>query len=94
MRKIKKFNEEWGYNPGKKADHELAEEIVNDLLPRFQKMREEGKQITISYFDKYMKERGASFELSDSVMNILVDRGFDFDIEKDEDIDFTEPYIK
>jgi DNA recombination-dependent growth factor C len=93
MKKIKKFNEKWDYNPGKVADHELAEEIVDDLLPRFQKMREEGERITVSDFDKYMEERGATFELCDSVMNILVNRGFDFDIEKDGEMDLPEPYL-
>ena len=36
MRHLKKFNEDWKYVPGKQADNELAEEIANDLLPRFQ----------------------------------------------------------
>ena len=70
-----------------------AEEIANDLLPRFQKMREEGQQVTVADFDKYMEERGATFELSDSVMNMLVEMGFDFDIEKD-DVEVEEPFLK
>ena len=93
MRHLKKFNEDWKYVPGKQADNELAEEIANDLLPRFQKMREEGQQVTVADFDKYMEERGATFELSDSVMNMLVEMGFDFDIEKD-DVEVEEPFLK
>lgn len=93
MKNLKKFNEKWDYTPGKVADHELAEEIANDLLPRFQKMREEGKKVTVADFDKYMEERGATFELSDSVMNILVSNGFDFDVEEDEEADLPEPYL-
>lgn len=93
MKHLKKFNENWKYVPGKKADHELAEEIANDLFPRFQKMRREGQQVTVADFDKYMEERGATFELSDSVMNMLVEMGFDFDIEKD-DVEVEEPFLK
>lgn len=83
MKHLKKINEHWKYVSSKQADYELAKEIANDLFPRFQKMRKEGKRITVDFFDKYMEERGATFELSDSVMNILVEMGFDFDIEQD-----------
>lgn len=93
MKHLKKFNEGWDYVPGKEADHELAEEIANDLLPRFKKMREDGQQVTVADFDKYMEERGATFELSDSIMNILVSDGFDFDVEEDDE-EYPEPFLK
>lgn len=64
---------------------DLGEEIAQDLLPRFQKMRSEGQLVTGSDFDKYMEERGADSELSDSVMHSLVKMGFDFDIEYEDD---------
>lgn len=85
MKHLKKFNEGWDYNPSVVADNDLAQDIANDILPRLQKMRSEGKFVTTEVFDEYMKERGSSFELSDSVMNILVDMGFDFDIIKSEE---------
>jgi hypothetical protein len=55
-------------------------------------MRSNGEIVTLSYFDKYMQERGADFNLSDSVMHHLVNMGFDFDIDEEDydsdDIDF------
>lgn len=69
----------------------LGEEIAQDLLPRFQKMREEGQTVTVADFDRYMEERGADAELSDSVLHYLVNIGFDFDIEgEDEDYEDVE----
>ena len=71
---------------------DLGEQIAHDLLPRFQKMRSNGEIFTLSDFDKYMQERGAGSELSDSVMHHLVNMGFDFDIDEEDyysdDIDF------
>ena len=72
----------------------LGEEIAQDLLPRFQKMRSEGQVVTVSDFDKYMEERGADSELSDSVMGYLVNMGFDFDIEGEEDYEDVEFELK
>lgn len=71
----------------------MVEEIANDLFPRFEKMREEGKKVTVDFFDKYMQERGATFELSDSVMNVLIEMGFDFDTEQDR-VEIEEPFLK
>lgn len=69
----------------------LGEEIAQDLLPRFQKMRSEGQIVTVADFDKYMEERGADSELSDSVMHYLVNMGFDFDVQgEDEDYEDVE----
>lgn len=89
MKYLKKFNEH-------KFDElsDLGEDIATDLLGRFQKMREEGKIVTVDDFDKYMSERGADSDLSHSVMNHLVNMGFDFDIEKEEDEEYPEPFLK
>src|SRR5574343_1624672 len=76
MKHLRRFNEELS---------DLSEDIAKDLLPRFQKMREDGKLITVDVFDKYMKERTADSEMSHAVMNHLVNMGFDFDFEEDED---------
>lgn len=86
MKYLKKFNEH------KITD--LGEDIAKDILPRFQKMRDNGDEVTVDIFDNYMKERGASSDVYHSVMNYLVDMGFDFDIENDEDGEFDEPFLK
>ena len=83
MKYLKKFNEQLS---------DLGEDIANDLLPRFQKMRNNGETVTVDIFDEYMDERGADSELSHSVMNHLVNMGFDFDIEREEE--YPEPYLK
>ena len=69
--KIKKFNE--------MADFDLANDIAKDLLPKLQKRREDGEEISVENFDKFMKENGADLSMADAVINCLVDFGFDFD---------------
>lgn len=88
MKYLKTFNES--------NTDDLGEQIATDLLPRFKKMREEGNIITVDFFDEYMEKRGASPDLYHSVMNHLVNMGFDFDSEPKsiDDIDYEEPYIK
>ena len=88
MKHLKRFNES--------KIKDLGEIIAIDLLPRFQKMRDEGNTITVDYFDQYMKERGATPDLYHSVMNYLVNMGFDFDTESKsvDDMDYEEPYLK
>ena len=83
MKHLRKFNENWQPRTKVSADIELAEEIADDLLPRFQEMRSKGETITVDNFDVYMEERGSTPELADAVLHILVDKGFDFDSEKD-----------
>jgi hypothetical protein len=75
---------------------DLGEDIANDLLSKFMKMRKEGEIITVDDFDKYMTQRGSDSELSHSVMNHLVNMGFDFDIEREniDDIEIGEPFLK
>ncbi len=89
MRYLKKFNEH-------KLDElsDLGEDIASDLISRFEKMREEGQIVTVDDFDKYMSERGADSDLSHSVMNHLVNMGFDFDIEHEDDEEYPEPFLK
>jgi len=69
--KIKKFNE--------MVDFDLANDIAKDLLPKLQKRREDGEEISVENFDKFMKENGADLSMTDAVINSLVDLGFDFD---------------
>lgn len=87
MKYLKKFNEH------RLESSDLGEDIANDLLPRFQKMRKDGETVTVDIFDKYMDERGADSELSHSVMNHLVNMGFDFDVEREEE-EIEEPFLK
>lgn len=88
MKYLKRFNES--------NTKDLGELIAIDLLPRFKKMRAEGNIITVNYFDKYMEERGATQDLYHSVMNHLVNMGFDFDLDPKsiDDMDYGEPYLK
>ena len=88
MKHLKRFNES--------NTKDLGELIAIDLLPRFEKMRAEGNTITVDHFDQYMKDRGASPDLYHSVMNHLVNMGFDFDLETKsmDDMDYGEPYLK
>jgi hypothetical protein len=70
---------------------DISEEIAKDILPKFQKMRSDGQEVTIDDFDRYMKERGADSDTIDSVMHYLINIGFDFDInneDEEDDIDF------
>ncbi len=80
MKYLKKFNE---LRLDEASD--LGEDIAKDILPIFQKMRNNGQIVTIDTFDKFMEERGADDELSHSVMNHLVNMGFDLDVEEEED---------
>lgn len=89
MKHLRKFNENWQTRNNKPADYELAQEIADDLLPRLQEMRSKGEKMTLRNFDAYMEERGSSIELSDAVMHILVDKGFNFDSEEDESLEET-----
>lgn len=86
MKHLKKFNENFQSEPigkVKETDHEFAEQIANDLFPRYQKMREQGQKITVDDFDKYMRDKNVS-NIADSVMHQLVEMGFDFDIDQDD----------
>ena len=73
---------------------DLAEDIAKDLLPIFQKIKEEKGIFTIGMFDNYMEERKANMKLTDEVMSYLVSMGFDFDSDDTDDDDFESPMIK
>jgi hypothetical protein len=74
MKYLKRFNE---------SHFDLADDIANDLYPRFLKLRNEGEVITPEYFENYMKERGAKSDIIDDVMSSLVNLGFDFGVDND-----------
>jgi hypothetical protein len=75
--KIKRFNE--------MVDFDLASDIANDLLPKLQNKKSSGGKITVSNFDIFMKEHGADLSMTDAVVASLVDMGFDFDVESEND---------
>ena len=81
MKHLKTF-ESYNREP---VDHKLAEKMAREILPVFQRKRENGESVTISHFDKYMNEKDIDSGLADSIMHILVDLGFDFDIETDDE---------
>lgn len=72
--------------------NDIGEEIVIDLLPKLQKIKDEKGVFTIGMFDNYMEERNANMKLTDEVMSYLVSMGFDFDMNEDDtdedDVDF------
>lgn len=75
--RIKRFNE--------MVDFDLAEDIANDLLPKLQAKRAVGEKISPSNFEMFMKENGADLSMIDGVMAELVNLGFDFDTEPEND---------
>jgi len=67
---------------------DFASEIAEDLLPELKKIRNEKGSFTSSDFDNYMTERGSDLMTIDLVKSCLVNMGFDFDIEdEEEDLD-------
>lgn len=87
MKHLKKFNENWEYNPNKVPDHKLAEEIATDLIKR-----PEINTMTSDDFDNYMKERGCNIALSDLVRSLLVEWGINFSTQSDDDADLEDTF--
>jgi hypothetical protein len=77
MKYLKTFE---GYN-----DKGLAREIAEDLLPQLQKIRDEKGIFTVSMFDNFMEERKGDMRLTDEVISELVDLGFQFDHDDEDD---------
>jgi hypothetical protein len=65
----------------------LAEDIAKDLLPRLKEIKSEKGFFTTSMFDNYMEERKGNLKLTDEVMGYLVNMGFDFDTDEDDEDD-------
>jgi len=76
MKYLKKFNESYG---------DIAEDIAKDILPILKDIKDKKGFFTVSMFDNLMEERKGDLELTDEVMNHLVNMGFDFDDEDDSD---------
>ena len=73
---------------------DITEDIAEDLLPKLQQLRDEKGSLTVDDFDNYMKERGADLHTIDLVISSLVNMGFDFDVESEEETDDMEFQIK
>lgn len=75
---------------------DIAEDIAEDLLPKLQKIKDEKGIFTVGMFDNYMEERGGNMKLTDEVMSNLVNMGFDFDTNEDDegDDDFVDFELK
>ena len=73
---------------------DITEDIAEDLLPKLEELRNEKGSLTIEDFEKYMKERGSDSHTIDLVISNLVNMGFDFDVESEEETDDLEFQIK
>ena len=69
------------------SHNDIAEEIAIDLLPKLQKIKDEKGIFTVGMFDNYMEERNADMKLTDEIMSYLVNMGFDFDTNEDDEGD-------
>lgn len=69
---------------------DITEDIANDLLPTLQQLKDERGTFTVEDFENYMKQRGADSHTIDLTMSNLVNMGFDFDVEEEDEepIDF------
>lgn len=73
---------------------DITEDIAEDLLPKLKQLRNEKGSLTVEDFEKYMKERGSDSHTIDLVISSLVNMGFDFDVESEEEIDDIEFQVK
>lgn len=64
---------------------DITQDIADSILPELEKLKMEKGQFTIEDFENYMKERGADSHTIDLTMSNIVNMGFDFDIEEEED---------
>jgi len=83
MKYLKTFE---NYNEPKNFTDEIAE----DLLTKLKQIRDEKGSFTMEDFENYMTERGSDLETIDLVASSLVNMGFDFDVEEndEEDLEF------
>lgn len=65
---------------------DIHKDIAVDILAYLKEIKKEKGYYTYDEYVDYMKDRGADSEMIDSVMHHLVDMGFDFDKEPEEDL--------
>lgn len=81
MKHLKKFE---SYINEAKIDAVLAQEIAEDLFPKFVERQKKGEKITPTVFDKFIQEKGLDTYSSDLILSELVNMGFDFDMDDSE----------
>jgi hypothetical protein len=88
MKYIKTFE-----NFGSYPDIEFAEQIANEILPELKRRKYNGEKITVDSFENEMKEKYPSAfknngSMFDTILHIIVDKGYDigfeFDIETED----------
>jgi hypothetical protein len=65
---------------------DIHEDIAKDILPKLRELKSKEGYYTYDEYVSYMKKRGADEEMIDSVMHYLVNLGFDFDKEPEDDL--------
>lgn len=81
--KIKRFHESFESGFRDKADPQLVDEIVEDLLPKLKARQDKGEKITYKEFEEFMKSHGATYDMFEKVMSELVYNGINFYTDQD-----------
>jgi hypothetical protein len=68
------------------VSQEYSLKIADNLLPIFKKIKSERGYYSGLDYERYMRKNGYNSDVSHSVMNLLVDKGFDFDREPEDDL--------
>ncbi len=86
MKYLKKF-ESFEYKNESHGISDISSDIADDIISKLKDEKEKNNGVfTIKDYDKYMTDRGADDITKDSVMHYLVDKGFDFDSEYDQEV--------
>lgn len=66
---------------------DISSDIADDIISKLKDEKEKNNGVfTIQDYEKYMTDRGADDVTKDSVMHYLVNKGFDFDSEYEEEV--------
>jgi hypothetical protein len=74
------------YNDYDDKPYGVVADIANSIIGDLEKKKNEKGYFTYDDYESWMKERGASSEITDQVATLLVSKGFDFDPEPEEDL--------
>lgn len=80
MKHLKKFEN---------YSQDITQDIAEDLLDKLKEIKNQKGSFTVEDFEDYMNKRGADSHTIDLTMSNLVNMGFDFDIENEEEDDFN-----
>lgn len=85
MKHLKKF-ESFEYKNESYKTTDISSDIADDIISKLKEEKEKNNGVfTIKDYEKYMTDRGADEVTKDSVMHYLVNKGFDFDSEYEEE---------